>query len=105
MASGAGTARPPRSRALTLLLPSTTLAFPLTPLCLKRKINSNSQYLGNTIPDNGKKWRKETETNLLASSLNFITSISLVGGHFGKLDGSQAYGSVVKNCKQRQGTK
>jgi len=40
LASGAGIARPGRSRILTLLAPSTALAFPLRPLCLRRKIDN-----------------------------------------------------------------
>lgn len=35
---------------------------------------------------------------LLASSSRSFISNSLVGGNFGKLDGSQGSGCVVKNC-------
>lgn len=35
----------------------------------------------------------------LASSSRRLASISLVGGYFGRLEGSQAYGSVLKNCR------
>lgn len=35
---------------------------------------------------------------LLDSSPRRLTSISLVGGYLGRLDGTHAYGSVVKNC-------
>lgn len=38
---------------------------------------------------------------LLASSSLNLTSISLLGGCFGNSDGSHAYGSVAKNCTQR----
>jgi hypothetical protein len=34
----------------------------------------------------------------LASSSLLFASISLLGGYFGRLDGSHAKGSVVKNC-------
>ena len=38
----------------------------------------------------------------LASSSRRLASISLVGGYFGRLEGSQAYGSVLKNCRTSQ---
>lgn len=41
-------------------------------------------------------------TDLLASSSRNFAFISLLGGYFGKLDGSQASGSVLKYC-QRDG--
>src|SRR6185503_8104429 len=41
-------------------------------------------------------------TNRLASSSLRFASISLLGGYFGRLDGSHAKGSVVKNCMQRK---
>lgn len=37
---------------------------------------------------------------LLASSSRNLASISLLGGYLGRLDGSQATGLVVKNCKE-----
>lgn len=40
---------------------------------------------------------------LLASSSRNLASISLLGGYLGKLEGSQAIGLVVKNCKERRG--
>lgn len=42
------------------------------------------------------------KANLLASSSRNFASNSLLGGYFGKLEGSQATGSVVKNCMPRQ---
>jgi hypothetical protein len=41
-------------------------------------------------------------TYLLASSSRTLTSNSLLGGYFGKLDGSQGRGFVVKNCKKAE---
>ena len=41
-------------------------------------------------------------TNRLASSSLRFASISLLGGYFGRLDGSHAKGSVVKNCMHRK---
>lgn len=41
-------------------------------------------------------------TNRLASSSLRFASISLLGGYFGRLDGSHAKGSVVKNCTHRK---
>lgn len=41
-------------------------------------------------------------TNRLASSSLRFASISLLGGYFGRLDGSHPKGSVVKNCMHRK---
>jgi hypothetical protein len=41
---------------------------------------------------------------LLVASSRILASISLLGGYFGKLDGSQGKGSDVKNC-QKNGEK
>jgi len=41
-------------------------------------------------------------TNRLASSSLRFASISLLGGYWGRLDGSHAWGSVVKNCMQSE---
>ena len=37
-------------------------------------------------------------TDLLASSFRTFASNSLLGGYFGKLEGSQASGFIIKNC-------
>lgn len=41
-------------------------------------------------------------TNRLASSSLRFASISLLGGYLGRLDGSHAKGSAVKNCTHRK---
>ena len=97
-ASGAGTARLARSRTLILLAPSTALTLLARPLCLQRK--NVYQLLAYGQTGERKEEVKKKPANLLASSSLNFTSISLLGGYFGKLDGSQAYGSVIKNCKQ-----
>ena len=42
------------------------------------------------------------EPYFLSSSFRSLASNSLLGGYFGKLDGSQGRGSVLKNCRTRQ---
>ena len=58
------------------------------------------------MPSGGGVWEREKKreeyNNLLASSSLNLTSNSLLGGYFGNSDGSQAYGSVVKNCIHKE---
>lgn len=43
--------------------------------------------------------KSKHRADLLASSSRRLASISLLGGYFGRLEGSQAKGLVLKNCK------
>lgn len=49
--------------------------------------------------DNMQIYKTNDDTYLLASSSLLLASISLLGGYCGRLEGSQAKGSVLKNCK------
>jgi hypothetical protein len=48
--------------------------------------------------------KRKKKCNLLESSSLLFTSNSLLGGYFGKLDGSQAYGFVLKYCNKKMKT-
>jgi hypothetical protein len=57
-----------------------------------------SKYSETTQLSKGMERQGSRETNRLASSSLRFASISLLGGYWGKLDGSHACGSVLKNC-------
>ena len=59
-----------------------------THIAVNEKIYKNYEILTNSMT-----------TYLLASSSLRLASISLLGGYWGRLEGSQAKGSVLKNCK------